>query len=426
MTSLNERRIKLRKLKALALATMMTANPIGSCAQTTEKSDKDDDKVVEIGAEYRQSLEENGHFYVNSEKFEETKSYEQSVVYLTNDEIQSLGINSYNTTIYDVSLARENGIQHSDDNDKYMADMATALSKTKGVYNGAFQFDDLSSKNMILWGIVQEKSPEIREFCKNFARSGINLNTNKGMERYKETWNSKMGDVEDGKLTLTGACNWLCSPTSNKSRAGALSCVNVTKANFHKVCENDTKGAYELQKLYVCDMMLPSSKYYKTLRQASPEVSACVIMSVVHGPNYSSTKDIVANQNMKDDEKCMALINAHDCNNKNCHNRMTTARENITNKGYVSVSYYQSYFDYFPTEEKDKKGELEKGIENACVAEAYEQSTDSNVQYVYRSAESSDVVSYAAVVTDHDKTSQSVARKLGMLLASAISKNTRS
>ena len=317
------------------------------------------------------ALEEQGAFFVDYEKY--TKTGDVSVVYYTNEEIAEKGLIT-GTSLGDMSMARETHQIIVGDKEKDVLSKTTACETiSHPQFGGEYQCLNSALENAILWGLMQDDKPEIKDFCKRFIRPGVDIEKDQRFAKYRQEWQDKMASVEKGRYSETYALNQLTAPHSERS--AALGCLNFTKINFRDHTRSDCKGSHLTQEGFVGDVLIRSSIYYNsTYRNLSFPVAAAAFAAYVHAPNASSTNAILKNSKLSEEQKVEAII-TKECpkGDKGAPKRklMHHAYNIIMNKGYPELTCFQRWADI--THRDELVTQIEKSLQQVVAKEIGQQ-----------------------------------------------------
>ena len=216
-------------------------------------------------------MEERGTFLIDYEQYMKGGNLDSAIIY-SDEKVCS--------SIYSVSLARENGVFPDAGDER----LHRAYSNTKGTYYGAFQYSPEHLKSMVMWGIVQDKYPEVSEFCKSFLKKGVSEN-HPAILRFKEKEAKRVQKIQNGESSYKST-NAVYHVVRNKDRsafANLLICNDKTFAHNCKKVNVDVLKNW--QNTYLMDVYMPLSTNYNILRQTHPKNVSAVICSLVHIPN---------------------------------------------------------------------------------------------------------------------------------------------
>jgi len=383
---------KINELKNVLLGLTVAASNVASARAETPTRDAESPKIEKTISNrlnntkspeqiLREKLENEGAFFLDYEKYASTNDIAKSIVYMTNDEMAEKGINNLQTSPFDVSLARENHYVVTGDSVADAEKARAVYSNTKGTFNGGFQYMKSAMENMVLWGLVQTENPEVQNFCKKFASKGVDVDSNRAIQAYKNHWASTMAKVDAGKIKRNYALNILNAPQENQTRAPALRCLNVTKANFHRLSFENPKQSEELQKLYLTRVVMAQSSYSKKNESMSIISAPPAIAAIVHGMNISSTPTIL-NSDKSEYQKANDLITRHG-DRRIGEKLMRQAQKQIENNGYMSISYCNDFAAYVKNDSA-MLADIEKGINYACTS-TLEKSGENGINYAQTS-----------------------------------------
>lgn len=228
-------------------------------------------------------MKANGRFLVNAEN--------DSVIYLTNAQADSLNIGPV-ANVRDVSLARETGVPIGAD--KQCLKQAYGCTDNSDGYTCAYQFDAVNFKNLILFGLVQEESPQIRELCKSALRKGITLD-HKNLQNFKSAFLNSRERIADGMSSCRALNEVFSMVAGNKKRMAALGLLNFSttaqiKNLVKKMNAANPEAFKELQDRYVLEVYIPLWVSQKDRLEIAPEAFAALIGAEIHGHKSSNIK----------------------------------------------------------------------------------------------------------------------------------------
>lgn len=296
-------------------------------------------------------LEEHGAFFVDYENFLKTNDIASSIVY-------KKGAKKLNTSVGDVSRARENHAVRTGDEEQDAMMIAQSASNIKGFFNGTYQANLPTTENIILWGLVQDDQ-QIKDFCYKFARAGGELETNPRFTKYRQEWQDKMLAVANGKRSKTGVINELAAP--HPERTAALGCLNINKATFNKHSKEDPYGSDKVQTAFVINVLVPMSKHYNSYKNASFVATLAAVSGCVHGVNRSSTPKILNDPTLSEKEKAERIIQAECDGSKDKKSKMTKAFELAYNNGFPEVGCFSEWL--IVTGQNERINEINKGLQ---------------------------------------------------------------
>lgn len=364
-SSENDTALKNEKLSHI------TNNPSDNLIQktTSELSSLTTDGAIRL-------LEERGAFFVDYENFTKTGDISSSIVYFTQEQMAEKGLKSIGTSPYDVSLARENHAILTGDKEKDAAVKKKAFSNIKGTFNGGYQFNKSNMENIVLWGLIQEDNPEIKNFCKKFARPGVDIEKDQRLAKYRSQWQKHMDKVQQGKYSETYALNVLCR-IDNSDRAAALSCLDVSKVNFNKISQANPKGSEKAQQGFCNNVYMKMSKHYKAFCNANFIEASAAFSAYIHLPNGSATPAILKDQNLSSQQKAQNIINRESGKDSYGRELMQQAQENIYNKGYPELSCFKEWASL--TGRNEIINNIDKGVELVAAAHLEKIPVDKNL-----------------------------------------------
>lgn len=300
-----------------------------------------------------EEMRRDGAFYLDYKKYRETGSVENSVVYFTNNEIDSLGLHKLPISPFAVSLARENYVlwQGNEHNDslamiKYNKARITAICNIKGIFYGEFQFTERNIAKAILYGLVQKRNPELQKFCQGFIRPDASKESRQRFERFRQSYLTAVEKFDNGEGTrqdlLRARFGWKLNSEFDRAD-GLFSMIDYTRPTFHKLSLANPLMSRQMQETFAVNVyMVMAVESEKICRHLDPMTAGSVFASMIHLPNSKSTRDILFNPDNSPEEICKKLI-SKDGKPTDADNRMEIARKKVYNNGYYTEQFCQDF-----------------------------------------------------------------------------------
>ena len=280
------------------------------------------------------------------------------------------------------SFVRENDINlKGATSEKQEKILTAAYRNTKGSFYGAYQYNKKNVESMILWGLVQDKHPEVKEMCKGFLNEDADMDAPE-LQAFKEKFDAAQQNIEAGGNLKAELGKVFAIDTTNKERTNALKCIKtVNDDNFKAVCDpTPLKTLQAWQENYLYDIYISLSANREHLQNVDPTVYAWMLASTVHLPAISAK----AYTKMQPEEAVKQIIA------KEGGERLIKGKDMVLQNGrYIPVSYMHDYFHYHPQQQDS----LQACCENKSVEMVMELN---NLAKMKQDSSKTDSVNFAA------------------------------